>query len=166
MVTVLHTCLVLSLPLKMWINVFRNLVDNETRGWYGIKSSPNLQAVLFTTDVRIALISLRWIEKIPDVFSANFSFILRGVPEGSHHSPTSGPSITETSIQSRPCCPFRVDTRSPPCSEQTAGAVAQPVSTENECTTSIFFFRLHDFLHCFSYQVTCSAVTMGDHADQ
>lgn len=106
MVVVLHTCLVLSLPLKMWINVFRNLIDNEARECYGIKSSPNLQAVLFTTDVRIALITLRWIERIPDVFSANFSFILRGVPEGSHNSPTSRPSISETSIQSRPCCPF------------------------------------------------------------
>lgn len=54
------------------------------------------------------------------------------------------------------------------CSEQAAGALAQLVSAENACTTSLHFSssRLNYLLDCFTSQVTCSTITMGDHADQ
>ena len=137
MLVVLHTCLVLSFPLEMWISVFHNLVDNETRDWDGIKRSLWSPDCCFATDVRTAAISpeecwhtdvLRWIENIPDVPNVNLGFFLCGVPQGSHHYPSSRLFITETSAQSRPCCPFCVYTRSPACSEQTAAATVLKIT--------------------------------------
>lgn len=96
MVTVLHTSIVLNLPLEMWINVFHNADGNETRGRYVI-------CRLFWTDIRIAPSSWRCTWNIPDLSFANFSFFLWVVSQGSRRSHASGPSITETSTQSRPC---------------------------------------------------------------
>lgn len=112
MVIVLHTCLVLSLPLEMWISVFYYLADNETRGRDGIRTS--LQTLLFCYWCKDSTAQSRWmlaygrlkIENIPDVPSTNFSFFLWGVPQGSHHSPTVRLSIVEMSTQSRPRCAF------------------------------------------------------------
>ncbi len=176
MVIVLHTCLVLSLPSEMWISVFHNLVDNDTRDWDGIKRSLGVRTLLLclwcrdTADQSRGMLAywcLRWIENILSVPSANFSFFLWGVPQGSRHSPTIRLSIAEMSAQSRPCCPFvfilRVLHALNKQQEQRQSA-AQLVSAENHCTTSAAVF--FDLFDCFAYQVTCSTVAMGGHADQ
>ena len=96
MVTVVHTCLVLNLPLEMWINVFHTADGNETQGRYVI-------CRLIWTDIRIAPSSRRCTWNTPDLFFYNFSLFLCLVSQGSRHSPASGTSVTKTSTQSRPC---------------------------------------------------------------
>lgn len=70
---------------------------------------------------------------------------------------------------------FCVYTPSPARSEQTAGTatVAHLVSAESHRVHPLPHFvvvvvviDIHDLFDCFTYQVTCSTVTMGGHADQ
>ena len=148
---VLPTCLVLSLPSEMGITVFHNLADNETRDWDGIGRSPGLQTVLLChwcqdsaekSRGMLAHRHFRWIENIPNVPSANFSFFLLVVPSGSHHSLASRLSITEMSSQSRPC----VYIQRPACSEQTAGIATVVLLGSNHTTPTTVFFPILTFL--------------------
>lgn len=152
MVTVLHTCFVLNLALEMWINVFHNADSNETWGRYVI-------CRLFWTDIRIAPSGWRCTRNIPDLSLANFSLFLWVVSQGSRRSQASGPSITETSTQSRPCrrSMFTLS----------AGSMARRWKMN---AYPLVYLTLpakpNDLRYCFTYQVTCGTGALGDHADQ
>lgn len=156
MVIVLHTCLILSLPLEMCIIVFHSVVDNGTRGWYGIKRSLALEALLFSADIKIAPSSLRCIWNIPDVSSSNYSFLSceKSQMGVTTPQPAGSQSLRQalSHIHVVILCPAWYN-----------------FVLKNECTAPIHFFpplRLNYILYCLTYQVTCSAVTVGDHADQ
>lgn len=152
MVTVLHTCLVLNLCLEMWIYVFHNADGNETRGRYVI-------CRLFWTDIRIAPTSWRCTRNIPDLSFSNFSLFLWVVSQGSRHSQASGPSITETSTQSRSCH----------CSVFILSAGSMTCRWKINAYPLVYLTLAaepNDLRDCFTYQVTCGTGSLGDHADQ